>query len=651
MKTLIFLGFGLALAFGGFALAETEEVELLTDVQLTEEYQQDLLDRLNHLHNHGPVPASLEGLEHPICGTGTVLEATLHQDRFSPAFKAAVTDDPREPSLTLSYGSPEGYFLLHYVINGTDAIYSPLTDTLYGGDGIPDYINKVAEIADSVWEFEINVIGFPAPPSDGPYDSDPRYDIYILNLGSSYYGATYNETPISNQQYTSTIKLDNDYNFAPYNEFNGDPRDFNRRLDAVRVTMAHEFNHSIQFGMDWSEYELDPGGYARIPFWEMSAVFMEELMYDDINDYYGYIMAYLRQPWKGLRFFLPGDLFPYGAGIFPIFLWEQLGDSTITRKFWERARDKGVGFHFVKAIDEILLEGSDSTYGLRDAMNDFAVWNVFTGSRASRAPAGFGYSERANYPTMPDSVFFRFEEYPVNYYWDTVAFYFAAKRPEIMSTNYIDFRNVSLVSDSFTFYFSYPTNYPISQDSSAKWNISLIGLPLDGVSAGVVNSAQFLGPIASGYKVPDHFDYLRIIAVPSVASTRITETNYTAKYNYAFFVVDTVAPGDTLYVFSHPFPNPFIMGGADDEVTFQTRTPVTEINAGELQITIFNAAGEKVRELPFSPLEGQYLVSTWDLKNESGNDVAAGVYLAYMRLKFYDNRPEVIQKYKLVVFK
>ena len=87
--------------------------------------------------------------------------------------------------------------------------------------------------------------------------------------GTSFYGATYPDIQIDNQTLTSYIELDNDYDFYPYNEFEGDPRDFDRRLDAVRVTVAHEFQHSIHFTMDFGEFEGTLSN-PRLYWWEMS---------------------------------------------------------------------------------------------------------------------------------------------------------------------------------------------------------------------------------------------------------------------------------------------------------------------------------------------------------------------------------------------
>ena len=555
-------------------------------------------------------------------------------------------------TLPFTYDSPGGYFKLHYESDpaSNNAVYgsSPLIDTIpVGGDGIPDYINKFAEIADSVWEYQINELGFPAPPADSfyPDGGDYRYDIYISALSSSIYGQTWGEVTVDNQTATSYIEMDNNYDFPPYNEFEGDPRDFDRRLDAVRVTLAHEFNHAIHFGMDITEYEGTPST-PRLYWWEMSAVAMEELMYDDINDYYGYLPAYFRNPYKSLRYFTNGTLFPYGAGIFPIFLIEKFGDSTVTRKIWERCRDLGDdGPDFALALDQTVREISGETHDAVDAFREFTIWNVFTGSRANQAPAGYGYSERAFYPAIPDSAMFRFDDYPLIYLRQDVIDSIAEKRPEVFAANYLDLYNMSLVVDSFRFRFF------VAPGSGANWNLSLIAFPLDGVSEATVLEHRYLGPLAEFYPVTNHTDYLHVIAVPSPISLSFTETNYNVKFDYSFSVLDSIGPGDTVIQFFEPFPNPAVISSGVNEVTFRIQTPAFDLSPGDYEVMIFNPAGEKVNEMEFTNWGGIYMNATWDFTNQSGEEVAAGVYLAFVRLTFRDGRPEVTKKYKLAVIK
>ncbi len=639
------LTFAFLILLGSFSFAADEETDSAEAVnQLTEEQQADLIERINYLHGNGPVPASLEHLTHPICGTHTAFQYFLNKDKFDARFKGMLPQDDRYPELTITYDSPEGLFKVHYVTSGTDAVFMPLVDTIpLGGDGIPDYVNKTAEIADSVWNFQIDSLGFTAPPSDNPSGGDGLYDIYILELGSTYYGATYPDIVITAQSATSYFVMDNDYNFAPYNEFAGTPQDMDRRLDAVRVTLAHEFNHSIHFGMDYTDYEGTVSN-PRLYWWEMSATYMEEAMYDNVNDYYGYLPYYLATPWKSLRYFVNGSLFPYGACLFPIFLSEKFDDVAVTRKIWERCRDLGVGPDFPQAVDATIREISGDTYDLVSAMREFATWNLFTGSRTGLAPAGVGYSEAANYPRIPDSCLFLFDDFPIYYYRDSVEINFGVRRPEVLGANYLDIRNLSLIADTFQFRFL------VLPTSGAIWNISQVGIPLDGVSDATIYHNRFAGPGAEYYAVPEYEDYLRLIHIITPVSLSFTETNYNNKFDYSFYVLDTVEVGDTTYYFTNVFPNPVMAANGDEQVTFRVQKPVADIPPLNFEITIYNVAGEVVRKLSFIDWPGIYLDAAWDLKNSSGKEVAAGVYMAFARMTMADGS-EVTRKYKLAVLR
>jgi hypothetical protein len=80
---------------------------------------------------------------------------------------------------------------LHWT-NGSDgglAEDAPFQKADENGNGIPDYIERLAEIFERTYDFLINIRGFPSPPSDEaePNDQnnrnpDGRYDIFIYSF-------------------------------------------------------------------------------------------------------------------------------------------------------------------------------------------------------------------------------------------------------------------------------------------------------------------------------------------------------------------------------------------------------------------------------------------------------------------------------------
>jgi hypothetical protein len=213
---------------------------------------------------------------------------------------------------------PKLYNTTHFVIhwtNGTDGGSStdaPLPNTDANGNQIPDVIENWGEIFEYVWNFEINVRGFPAPPSDAaePNDirnrnPDGRYDIFIYYFG--YFGYAYPEQWPNSPSY-SYIGLRNTLG----------------SLGLRQVTAAHEFFHAIQFYYDCTE---------EIWWMETTAVYMEDEVYPDVNDNYQYLPKWFQNcDAYGLEY--ADGWHEYGNFIFAKRLSEDFGDEII-KEIWE----------------------------------------------------------------------------------------------------------------------------------------------------------------------------------------------------------------------------------------------------------------------------------------------------------------------------
>jgi hypothetical protein len=360
-------------------------------------------------HGSG-ISASVEGHDTiPIkCGMSAVADFVLNKDRIDSRLLSAMGAKlVGRPALDLSFISHGGHFKIHYTKTGLDSVYQASLDT--NSNGVPNFVEDVAAICDSVWVHHIIQLGYPVPPSDSFYTAGdgPQFDVYLHDLGADYFGLSYiDSTQIDGPgtiRATSFMELDNDYQqISAYK---------NRPLDAVRVTVAHEFFHSIQFGIDFSEEELTVIGsttFERRYWMEMSAVWMEEETYTSINDYYAYLPAFFDFPMASLqRFRALGDNHPYGAVVYPLYLSQKFG-AKIIQDIWLKCGQLGAGPDFLAAANVVIDSASNHTMNWAKAYREFALWNYFTGSgdsgRAAIAPPGVGYTERANYPIIPDSV-------------------------------------------------------------------------------------------------------------------------------------------------------------------------------------------------------------------------------------------------------
>lgn len=350
------------------------------------------------------------------CGTAAMLDFVQNRDKIDRELMMSLGADLFvRPNLDLVYDSPGGYFKIHYTKTGPDSVYRASVDSDF--DGVPNYVESVALIADSVYHHIINILGYPEPPGDGFYNGggDEKYDIYLKNLDGQAYGLDYPDSTYIGpglRQATSFIVMDNDYyEFYVWDENNNRVYLYrNRPLDAIRMTTAHEFFHAVQFGIDFLESELESLGndvYITKRYWmEMSAVWMEEEIFDNINDYYYYLPYYFYFPMTSLQQFNSySDPHPYASVVFPIFLSETYGRDII-RDIWLRCGELGRGPHFFIAAQEKIDSASEGAESFASAFRDFALWNYFTGpTRAYQAPAGIGYPERTNYPAIPtDSI-------------------------------------------------------------------------------------------------------------------------------------------------------------------------------------------------------------------------------------------------------
>lgn len=214
------------------------------------------------------------------------------------------------------------------------------------------YAESVLAFAEYSWEKQVGGLGWAAPPPDGQ-GPDDRYDIYIRDV--SYLGITIPEMP-HNAPYpdgaTSYIMVDIGLNW-----------------DLLRSTVTHEFNHASQF-----RYSLLEGDW----WYENCATWMEDVCYDDVNDYIGYLSSNpnpLQSPEQPITD--TTNLYEYAGCLWPMFLHEY-HSINCPRLMWERI-GQVPGQNTLSAIDSILREYNSD---LEMALGRYAVWRYFTGDRA-----------------------------------------------------------------------------------------------------------------------------------------------------------------------------------------------------------------------------------------------------------------------------
>jgi hypothetical protein len=289
---------------------------------------------------------------------------SLTGSRSRPTFAAPDTFD-----------TPSGYFRIHYTITGPDSVYQAHVDD-DPPDGVPDYVNRCADILDSVKVSEIDSLGYTSPPSDSGFPDnggDGRYDVYLVNLPAQYLGYVQAEEYSPYPKATSYIVLRSDY--SPYAGWYDD------LLDPLRLTSAHQFFHAIQFGYDATEYEYGGDPPEIKPYWmELSALWMEDMVYDHINDYLLYLPVFFESPWLSLTTYRDyTDLHAYGSCVWAFFLSERY-ETDIIRKIWDKCAEVP-GDNVLDATEQVLQQAPYFS-SLGEAFGEFTAWNFFTNVRA-----------------------------------------------------------------------------------------------------------------------------------------------------------------------------------------------------------------------------------------------------------------------------
>lgn len=290
------------------------------------------------------------------------------------------TDDP-DPNRN-AYSVPEAprspacspFFCVHWVAEGLDA---PSLDDA-DGDGVPDYVRQVIEVAERVHTVENEKLGWREPKSDGRKGGGKsKTDIYLSQIGGALFGYAAPDRGQIEKEHRiprrlhGYLVLDNDY--SPF-EFPG-----TKPLQDLQVTIAHEYNHILQFGYDAFQ---DPW------FAEASATWMEDQVFNGIDDYLRYVRRWVQ------RFDTPlttASIKEYGSAVWNQWLARRYGPQLV-RKAWARAIHTRPG-GFSVAVYEAAIRAA----GGSDFSRDFSRF----AAAVAEWRTGAGFREGRRFPDMP----------------------------------------------------------------------------------------------------------------------------------------------------------------------------------------------------------------------------------------------------------
>lgn len=244
-------------------------------------------------------------------------------------------------------------FRIHYETEGENAVYHPDED-INPIDGVPDYINRMAEYLEHARNVYINELGYDAPPPDDGMGGDDRYDIYvgtttglvIPEYPSNYYPERW--------AFVSFAFIGNDLR----NQYHpDDPYPF------MMATCAHEYFHAVQ--MAYRAFTDDP-----TPWWfELTANWAEERAFDDLNEVYHYVGDYFLKINRSI--YKTGGSHMYGAWVLAEY-FSQNYENDIIKKIFEKL------IHFDNAMDAILATFTQPGLDFDREFSKFGIWNYFT---------------------------------------------------------------------------------------------------------------------------------------------------------------------------------------------------------------------------------------------------------------------------------
>jgi hypothetical protein len=601
--------------------------------KLSQAYEQQVVERVKAVFSlEAP-----EEVKRPICATPIFLEINFNRHRFSAKtaelLRAYVSRPDFEGEPEYVYDTPSGHFKIHYARTGADAVFQPDVDD-NPQDGVPDYVNRCADIFDSVWTREAGEMKYNPPPPDDwyqPNGGDGKYDVYLKNINLKYLGYTEPETssaanPIS---YTSYIVVRNDY--SPYVAHED-------KLDNLRVTAAHEFFHAVHMGYDASEFEFDnpddPSTYK--PYWmEMSAVWMEDMVFDGVNDYLGYLGSFFRHPDWSLKTFSYFNTVPdsalhaYGGCVFPMFLQERY-DTSIIKDIWDECAkvsgNNAIDYSGGASAADKVLQARGSTF--EEAFREFTLWNYFSGDRARTQVY---YSEGDLFPQVKmDSLFHYHTTYPV--YASS-----GPDNPHSLSSNYVVF-------------------VPDTELEPGGIRIEFIGHTGD-YSVSVVGYKSYpLTPFVTSLigvaEIYNWHSYTEVVMIPAVV-TRSPDEGWLYEYHALY---DSSLHGDEVLPEEDEvlqnYPNPFVIETESDKTFF----PFVLSLPSRVRVDVFTLSGERIRTIVprydirlgreeyVDHLVLRELDMFWDGKNEDQEYVSSGVYL----YRFRTDRTTVVKKMAVI---
>ncbi len=259
--------------------------------------------------------------------------------------------------------SPTGNFRVHFDTSGVEAV-STLDEDF---NGIPDYIDSTIIFLEHSYDVEVNQLGWNKPLSDSSLSDNGgsgAVDVYIMDLSTAYLTGVYGlaapiDLPSSKIGNSGILFIDNNYTDSIYKT---------QSYEGLKVTIAHEFHHVIQF----SYVKNHP---SPIVF-EMMATYIEDKVFEGVLDMKNYVNPLLKNP---LNYQLSegGGYVGYMYNIYLHYLDLKYGQQ-IVEELWVSLLNKQG--NYLNIWNAFLQENYNVT--IEETFLEFHQWCYYTGEKS-----------------------------------------------------------------------------------------------------------------------------------------------------------------------------------------------------------------------------------------------------------------------------
>ncbi len=527
-------------------------------------YEEALRFKYQFLHHSKELPSEYRSDSPVKCSFGIANEIAMKsKDRLMSKTEKPVSACMFVHPFT-SKGQPKS-FRIYYDTTGYDAV--PSLDA--NGNGIRDWVEETALAFEKAYRTEVDTLGYREPLNFQIYGF---YPVYISDQGAIYGGTTPDSQITSNPwTYTSYIEVDNDYigNF------------YTKGFHALRVTCAHEFHHAVQLA--YQNTYSDGDGW----FYEVTATWMEDVVYPEVNDYLDYLKFYFNQPQLSLDHF--DGAHEYAMAIWNHFI-QKYFNRLMIRKVWEK-------IPYSSALDAWDLTLSESSnFNLSSAILEFSKWNYYTNYRADT----------------------------VHYYQEGYLYPFLRWQSTAALTDSLSYSGMIHNLSSSVWY-----RFSVIDTTGALIRFS--GLPSnDHYSLLMVKTSPLSEPVSLFYAAAATVSVDHLLPGDTCVVAVINKTwKSNAGFGYSFSIqpTHTVAHDLDLKV----YPNPVKVFSLTDKVSFSFRLNKKD----EVSFDIYSVSGKLIyRQEKLSLQPDLYLGSnalTWNGRDMHNHEVPAGIYIYYFR--------------------